>query len=305
MADLIDDMRKVMSDPQHHLNCMQVAPYGDGRAAVLFETGTIDHAIAYSLIWQTTDFTPETTTRLLLVDDWLVSLTGGLPQGLHALEVGRTVWSLSDADWASEKVASAMMNRLWQHQGEIYLFGHKGRCWRKSGSAEWVEIPSSGRSAIMDMHASPTGDVWAVGSNGLFQHLTSSGWVRQDLGLNLDFRGLHVASRNEQRIAGDDGFCARVKDGELIDLDNPGSTFFAVCQFQGVFYWGDSDFGIYKESGDKLEPFFGTDLGYDLRADDKYLYVVGTDRAWRFDGENWRFLRMKYDDGFRIVDTED
>ena len=65
--------------------------------------------------------------------------------------------------------------------------------------------------------------------------------------------------------------------------------------FQGEFYWGDSEYGIYREEGNQLMKFHPTGTGWDMRADADYLYVVGDGIAWRFDGKKWNSLALDYD----------
>lgn len=300
MSDLDDILSTILSDPDHHFNCMQIAPYGDGGCAFLYELGTVDHDVAVSLVHETYGFDPSDTRRLLVAPEWFISLSAASATEIYALEVGRTVWQYDGSEWTTEKVANTMMKRLWvANPGMAFVFGYKGRAWRGSRSA-WEAIEPAGRSPLNDMHGPDISRLWAVGNSGVLQRLTDSGWRREDAGTTVDFRGVHVSSKDEIRIAGDDGTCLRIANGELVDLENPGSTFFGVTEYKGRFYWGDSQFGVYVENGNVLEPFHDTDLGYDLRTDGDYLFVVGSDRCWRFDGETWKSLRLLYDGEFRF-----
>ena len=81
----------------------------------------------------------------------------------------------------------------------------------------------------------------------------------------------------------------------MIELEAPKSRFFCVHQFQGEVYWGDSEFGIYREQGDQLVQFHPAGTGWDMRSDAEYLYLVGNGIAWRFDGKKWNSLQLDYD----------
>ena len=59
-----------------------------------------------------------------------------------------------------------------------------------------------------------------------------------DLPLDIDLLGVHMAVDGRILIAGRDGICAEVSNGELLEIEAPNSTFFSVTQFKGATYWG-------------------------------------------------------------------
>jgi hypothetical protein len=296
MSKFTDDIAAILADPNRHGQCMQIAPFGPDRCAILWEIGTQDHDIAYSVVFDVTSFDPGQSRQIMRIDDWWISLTSPGPDELFALEVGRTVWRYLGGTWTSMKVARNNQQRLWSFDRQLTLLvGDDGQSWRFDGAA-WSALAPDRARRLRDAHG-PTRDlIHSVGAFGTLQRLVGAGWQAVELPLENELWGVFVTSDGRVRAAGDGGTCIEIVDEELIALDVPrDSRFFAVHQFQGETYWGDSAFGIYRQEGNALVEFHDSGTGWDLRADADFLYAVGGGIAWRFDGRKWNSLRLDFD----------
>ena len=295
MSDFTDDIEDILGEQNFHWQCMQIVPFGENRCALLWELGTQEHDVAYSLVFELTSFNPGTQRQIFKLAEWCISLASPRPNNLFVLEVGRTVWRYRDGAWTSKKVAKNLMQRLWSHgDGLTLLVGDDGRSWEFDGNA-WSALKPDRQYRLRDVHGPHRDLVHCVGSNGTLQRLSGAGWQVIDLPIENDLWGVFVTPDGTVRACGNDGMCIRVVNEEMIELDAPRTRFFCVHQFQGAFYWGDSEYEIYREEGDQLVEFHPTGTGWDMRADADYLYVVGDGIAWRFDGKKWNSLALDFD----------
>lgn len=295
MSKFTNEIERILSTPPYHAQCMQIAPLGEDRCALLFEIGSQEHDLAWSVVFEVTSFNPATQAQIFRIDEWLISLTSPDPKNLFALEVGRTVWRNGGDAWSSEKIAGNLMQRLWSHNGNLTLLvGDDGQSWEFDG-ANWSALAPGRRYRLRDVHGPHRDLVHCVGQMGTLQRLVGGNWQAIGLPVENDLWGVYVSPDGTIRACGNDGTCIRLVDSELIHLDAPKSRFFCVHQFQGEFYWGDSEYGVYREVGDTLVPFHATGTGWDMRSDAEFLYLVGNGLGWRFDGKKWNSLVLDYD----------
>jgi hypothetical protein len=297
MSKFTDDIERILGDPNYHAQCMQIVPFGEDRCALLFELGTQEHDLAYSVVFEVSGFDPGTQRQIFKPNEWFISLTSPSVPNLFALEVGRDVWRYRNGAWTSEKVSKNPMQRLWSlSDGLTLLVGDDGLSWAFDGNA-WAPLSPDRPYRLRDVHGPHRDLIHCVGQNGTVQQLIGSGWQAIDLPIEDDLWGVFVTPDGVIRAAGNNGTCIRIVDEEMIELEAPTSRFFSVHQFQGEFYWGDSEYGIYREQGDALVPFHPTGTGWDMRSDSSLLYAVGDGIAWRFDGKKWNSLLLDYADG--------
>lgn len=296
-------MSEILIDPDYHYECTQVAITGPNTCAILFETGDADHDRTISVIFEVEDFDPAKSRPVMITENWLFSLSATNTEDLSALEVGRDVWRGAPDNWARRNAANWFCNRLWCHDPTTtFLIGVDGLSCRFNGTT-YAPIKPGRKTLLFDIHGRRGSKIYSVGAAGTLQRLDGEAWSPIDLSLSTRFRGVDATRPELLRFCGDDGACFELRDeSELIPISAPESTFFTVRQWQGNVYWGDSWFGVYRQNGAELEEFHETRLGYDLRCDDDFLYCVGTDTAWRFDGDTWKSLRLHYQDGgFTLV----
>lgn len=292
---------QIFMDPEAQIECVQIAPFDRNRCFILFECGTVDHELAQSFIFRVDDFNPQLTESSFVLDDWMISLTCAPGQALHALEVGRTVWSRKDADWSSAVVADTTMKRLWSLAPDAtFLVGSDGKAYRFDG-AVWRAIPPNCVGCLYDIHGTDMHSIVAVGGGGSAQRLKGSAWSRIDLPFQTEIRAVNVSRDGAIRLAGEDGLCMRLINEELVPFDAPATDLYSIAEFQDTIYWGDNAFGVYRETGGGLEEVFRTEFAFDMRSSRDYLYVAATDKAWRYDGTSWKSLRPVFEDGWRLV----
>ena len=131
-------------------------------------------------------------------------------------------------------------------------------------------LPSTGSVGI----AQNRDRIAVVGDLGSLQLITGDEVNAVDLPLDIDLLGVHMAVDGRILIAGRDGICAEVSNGELLttEIEAPNSTFFSVTQFKGATYWGDENFGVFTQKGATLVPEYETGMGFDMRSDGDFLY---------------------------------
>lgn len=289
-------MSEILADPDYHYECTQVAITGPNTCAILFETGDGDHDRTLSVIFEVEDFDPAKSRPIMVTDHWLFSLSATNKEDLSALEVGRDVWRGGLDSWTRRNAANWFCNRLWCHNPETtFLIGANGLSCRFNGTT-YAPIKPGRNALLFDIHGQA--ETFCVGAAGTLQKLVGDAWRPIDLSMSARFRGVDATRPELLRFCGDNGQCFELhNEEELIPIEAPESTFFTVREWRGEVYWGDSWFGVYRQKGNTVEEFFETRLGYDLRCDEDFLYCVGTDTAWRFDGETWKSLRLNYSDG--------
>lgn len=297
MSRFTDHIESILGDPQYSAQCMQIAPFGEDRCALLFELGTQEHDLAHSVIFEVSSFNPETQRQIFKLDEWLTSLTSPSVPNLFALEVGRDVWRFAEGNWGSTKVAKNLMQRVWSlDDGLTLVVGDDGQSWAYEGNS-WSPLNAGRRHRLRDVHGPRRDLIHSVGQFGTVQRLVGGGWQPVDVPIEDDLWGVFVTAGGVVRACGNNGTCIRIENEEMIELDAPPGRFFCVHQFQGETYWGDSDYGIYREEGNALVEFYPTGTGWDMRSDARCLYAVGNGIAWRFDGSSWNSLQLDYADG--------
>lgn len=294
------DVEIFATDQATSRECLQVAPMGGNRVAVLFLLSDATYAVTLSVIFVVDDFDPATARGILLTSEWLMSLSAAPTGQLFALEATTWVWRYDGTDWTRDRVGPENLRRIWaKDAGGPIVFGTEGAAYRLEG-ATWVPIPPLAPVQYLDLHGRPDTGLYICGGNGSLHRLGATGWVPLELYRGGQFRGIEVAPDGTIRLAGDEGTCLRIAGEEVVEIENSGHTQFTVRSYKGETYWGD-EVGVYIERDTVLEPFEPTGIGYDLRTDTDFLYLAGTDTAWRFDGRSWKTLRLVYDGGFRLV----
>ncbi len=274
--------------------CVQIAPLPDKRCAVLFCVADPDYMETFSVIFVINDFDPKMADQVLLNAEWLMSLVAESSQQLLALEATTRVWRNSGSSWSNTQVSDTDLQRLWvAPDARVFAIGRNGYSMVQVGGS-WEQIPAGSPHQLHDIGSNKKGEIFCCGSEGTLQRLTSEGWQILDLHRSDLFRGICVSDDGTIRLAAGDGVCLEVRNQEeVVVLNAPETTFFTVAEYKGNFYWGD-EAGVYLQVGQDIQPLYDTGFAFDLRSDEAFLYCVGTDRAWRFDGTNWLSLRLVF-----------
>ena len=83
MSDFTDDIEYILGEQNFHWQCMQIVPFGENRCALLWELGTQEHDVAYSLVFELTSFNPGTQRQIFKLAEWCISLASPRPQPLR------------------------------------------------------------------------------------------------------------------------------------------------------------------------------------------------------------------------------
>lgn len=296
-----EELENFIDDDDTAVECLQVAPMGGGRVAILFLLSDSDYVTTVSVVFVVDDFDPAKARGILLTSEWLMALSASPAGELFALEATTWIWRYAGAEWSRDKVSQKSLRQVWAGDAAGPLaVGAGGVGYRLVGSV-WQPIPPIVSTQYFDIHGHPKHGIYACGEMGAVHRLAGAGWQPLELHRHDQLRGIDVAPDGTIRVAGDDGVCLRIADEEVTELEaDDGMTYLAVRTFQGKAYWGDET-GVNIEDGDAILPFENTEIGSDLRSDGDYLYVAGTDTAWRFDGKEWKTLTLGYDNGFQLT----
>ncbi len=289
-------------DPETAYECVQIAPMGGDLCAILFMLSDRDYERTLSLVFTARGFAPDSVERILKTEEWLMSLTCPARDELFALEATTRIWHYRNRFWKRDKVTDQSMRRVWGGDGTQPLLVGRGGLALRNPAGAWLPIPPASATQLFDAHAAGPRLVYACGGRGHLQRLEENVWRVIELGRQDELRGLDVAPDGTVRLAGSNGVCLEVRgEVEVIELIAPPTTFFTVRGYAGDWYWGDEQ-RVHIQRGNVLEPFFDTGFAFDLRTDGRYLYCVGTDRAWRFGRDTgWTSLRLVHDGTFRLV----
>ncbi|MGB8815320.1 MAG: hypothetical protein WCC57_19250 [Paracoccaceae bacterium] len=295
-----EDLEGFALDGDTSVECIQIAPMGNGKAAILFVLSDADYVTVVSVIFVVENFDPATAREVLLTSEWLMALSAAPSGELYALEATTWIWRYAGDVWSRDKVSEKSLRQVWaKNAGGPITVGVDGIAYRLEGSV-WQPISPIQSVDYLDVHAHPLHGLYVCGDLGAVHRLSATGWQPLELHRHDRFHGIEVAPDGAIRVAGDDGVCLRIANDEVTEIKTAKMTHFAVRSFKGKTYWGN-EIGITVEKGDVLEPFEDTEIASDLRTDGSYLYAAGTDTAWRFDSEKWKTLTLVYDDGFRLV----
>jgi hypothetical protein len=296
-----EDLEGFATDSDTDIECLQIAPLGGGKAAILFLLSDADYVTTVSVIFIVDDFNPKTARGFLVTSEWLMSLSASPSGELFALEATTWIWRNADANWTRDKVSEKSLRQVWaEDSGGPIAVGTDGVAYRLAGS-RWQPITPLESSEYLDVHGHPKHGIYACGEMGTIHQLVGTGWRPLDVHRHDRFRGIDIAPDGKIRVAGDDGVCLRIADEEVAQIEAAADmTYLAVRNFKGKTYWGD-EAGLNIEVAGALEPFKDTGIASDLRSDGEFLYVAGIDTAWRFDGSKWKTLTLVYDEGLRLT----
>lgn len=299
-----EDLEDFVNDEDTALECLQIAPMGNGRVAILFMLSDSDYVTTVSVIFIVDDFDAKTAKGVLVTSEWLMALSASPTGELFALEATAWIWRYAGVEWTRDKITTKNLRTVWAEDaaGPIAV-GEDGFAYRLT-KGTWQLIPPIDTATYTDVKGDPKHGVYACGQRGIVHRLSASGWQPVELHRHDDLNSIDVSADGTIRVAGDDGICLRIANDELIELEADAEmTYLAVKSFAGKAYWGD-EVGVNTEDGDAIVPFEDTEIASDLRSDGDYLYAAGTDSAWRFDGKKWKSLALSYDDGFRLIAGE-
>ncbi|MFD1343713.1 hypothetical protein [Litorisediminicola beolgyonensis] len=300
---IVEAMDYIQADPNYSFECTQIAITGPDRCAILFEISDPDHEIRVCVIFDVEGFDPAKARPIMVTDLWMYSLSATSMEDLSALEVGRDIWRGGPDNWARTQAADWFNNQVWCFDpATTFLIGAHGQASRFDGTT-YTPIKPAADALLFDIHGLRSDHIYCVGASGTLLRLDGDGWERIDLYSNQRLRGVDATRPELLRVCGDNGVCLEVRNQtEIVPITAPGSYFFTVREWREEVYWGDSWHGVYRQRGTDLEEFHESGMAYDFRCDENFLYSVGTDMAWRFDGDDWKALRLNYADGvFSLV----
>lgn len=211
------------------------------------------------------------------------------------LEVGGVVNIITAAGVTATRLPDPFFHRLFRvSSGEVFGFGEDGAICQLVG-IDWRPFPATVRSFLRSMHGLSLDSLLVVGDHGTVLQNKGDRWQRLDLNLGHAIEVVCVSADGTVSFGCDDGLCYQKVESELFELQAPESDFMAICDFKGRRYWGENDFGLFVQKGNRLEEFRGLEFVYAMEASKDLLVVVGWHEVFTFDGEEWRGIEFGYD----------
>jgi hypothetical protein len=296
-----EDLENFIDDGDTAVECLQIAPLGGGKVAILFLLSDSDYVTTVSVIFIVDDFNPKKVQVVLATKEWLMTLSASPSGELFALEATTWIWRYAGADWTRDKVGETGLRQVWaEDAGGPIAVGADGVAYRLVGQ-NWQPIEPIGTAQYTDVNGHPKHGIFACGEMGTLHRLSGTGWQTVELHRHDHLLGIDVAANGDIRVAGENGVCLRIANDEVTEIEaNDELTYLAVRTYRDRAYWGD-ELGVNIEDGAALAAFEDTEIASDMRSDGEFLYVAGTDSAWRFDGKQWKSLTFGYDNGFQLT----
>lgn len=295
-----EDLAVFVAGEDVTFECLQIAPMGGDRSAILFLVSDDDFVTTVSLVFTVDGFEANTAAGILITDDWLMSLSAAPDGELFALEATVWAWRYRGTSWTRERLSDTDLETIWaEHPSGPIAVGSRGQVLRLAG-ASWTAMNAPAALQYIDIHGDARHGIYVCGELGTVHQIANNDLQPIDIQRNDTLNGIDVAPDGTIRVAGDDGICLSIANDQVFEIEAPPATYLAVRSFKGSAYWG-GETGLFVENSGRLDPAGNTLIASDLRVDANFLYVAGTDTAWRFDGRAWKSLRLVYDAGFRLI----
>jgi len=156
----------------------------------------------------------------------------------------------------------------------IYAAG-EDEIWSRSGDAAWHLEIGSLPGNLYSIFRIATGEVYAVGTQGLSVTYDGSSWNHNSLGDNLQLRGVTVNDQGNGYACGDDGVLLQTASGSWANLG-----------YSNISPWNDIDAvtstEVYAANGDTLMTWDGDDWGPFATNFNEItsVHAVSSDRIW-------------------------
>jgi len=263
---------------------------------------TVDHAATgnvtdfvdfYSFVTSAGEVVPSVDGDFVVVfeEPGGTSFTASSSADTRAIAVGPggLVWqadlpSLGDwsaATWTDISIANgpdleaALLHREGSSNPYIAYVAGGGEIWKRVGDTDWQLEIGSLPGEVYALDRPITGQIYAVGTEGLIAAYDGISWDQQSVGVEVQLRGVDVNPRGDGYACGDDGALFRKAGNTWTDLG-----------YSNTSPWNDIDGlsadDIYAANGDTLMHWTGTEwsplavAGNEIHS----LWAVAPDEIW-------------------------
>lgn len=192
------------------------------------------------------------------------------------------------------------VNKIVQIEGSLVVCGYRRQVYlRENNSSRWVHIDQgiihdNDRDGISlsSIHGLSLQDIHAVGTNGEIWRRTNHEWRKVSSPTNVHLHEVFHSKTGQIFACGNKGTVLTYRGHQWSVLENEGydGDLWGVCEFRNqVFVSGFG--GIGKIDGDRL---ILVDIKpkkkltyYRLAATENFLWSIGSDHIFRFDGKTW------------------
>jgi|GEM_PF-6502331 len=185
-------------------------------------------------------------------------------------------------------LADRAMLKVWGlDDHRMFILGEDGLALRKDGT-NWQDISLPDGRRLVDITATPAGEVFACGHTGAFCRLEGAAWLSIDLGTDVNIRGVRAMKDGSVIGCGERGTAFRYSDGQVEFFKaEPDRYFGGAAEFMGKVFFGASGDGVEVLNGDEIVPFKPNVYGQRLSANESYLWSCGGNSIFRYDGKGW------------------
>jgi len=234
------------------------------------------------------------------VDQFFMAFHAVDSQHMLLVETGNVVHRRTASGWQDEVLDSGFLQEAYSLPGTAdFVFGDNGDIFRNEGAA-WSLDDNPAMSTILGMHGRTNGELFAVGNSGTVLKADGRQWENIDIGVGISVRCVHVAQDRNVYLAGDQGFAAVLQGSELTKLEaDLEGDILSIDEFRGELYFCDSEFGLSKLVGGKLEPVANLGYVYRVNGGANWLTMAAGQNIFQFNGKTWRGVRIYFSDGYR------
>ena len=245
-----------------------------------------------SQIWFAEDFSSEELSEAWDKPGWIISMWMAPSNRIWCITSRNHLISGPPDDFVEAPFSEVELNRIRGFaENEIYILGRGGLVLRSNAEA-WEPIPIEGADRLYDITKTASGELFVCAESGGFFHRASDsdGWEPLDTGTNVELYAVLAAPDGYVYLAGEAGFCARYRDGELEMIEaDPERNYRALAAWQGNIYFGSGGKGIEMLEGTGLVSFEKEIFAYSMSANADYLGSAGLTEVARWDGEDWDY----------------
>lgn len=211
------------------------------------------------------------------------------------MEVGGVTHFLRGAAETTARTPDPFFYRMFLPPGgPLFTYGEDGWVCRFDGRA-WQPIKPIVKSFLRAMHGPSADLIHVVGSHGTLLHLRGDRWHQVPLDFNRSIEAVQVSADGTISLGCEDGYCFQYREGHLWEIAAPDSDFMSICEFKGARYWGENDFGLFVQKGDKLKKFRALEFVFAMEASEDLLVATGWKEVFAYNGSEWSGFEFGYD----------
>jgi hypothetical protein len=233
------------------------------------------------------DFPQGSPRSIFSVEEWVSGMWRSPTGNYFLCDVLGGCYENLTGSFARTQAVSAQLYKIWGVDNHsVFAVGSKGSCIHYDG-ANWTDF-STGLTGYLHAIGCHGDTIVCAGDSGFIARRVGPVWEQVVVPTNADIRCLHVSTNGEIYFGALDGECFRIFQDEFESINAPSYDFFSITEWNNGIYYGSIMGGVFRLSGNQLEPFKPNARGADIKPGGDYLWTCGKDQCARFDGAGWQ-----------------